>query len=132
VFGREQALTPGGVARFIEETRGVEVGKQVRRALLIDRRRTNSLTIHGGPHDGRVVPHDAGQQGGRVVAVDPLSQVGPDLSALAVYAVALHAAFALEQQLTARRVNRSERRPRGAGETGNGDESNGPHKIPIS
>ena len=70
--------------------------EDVRRGLLVKRSGPDSLTIHRGPHRGSVVPHDACQQRGCVITSYPLSQVGRDLSALAVDAMALNTTLAFE------------------------------------
>ena len=71
----------------------------------------------------------ARQQSRRVITIDPFAQVRRSVSTFSIHAVALDAAFAVEQPLATLRINGADRSPDGAdGDNGNG-KSRGPHRV---
>ena len=70
----EKMLAPPGIARFVEEAGGVEISEEIGRGLFVQTGALNVLLRHGRPHGGGVVPHGAGQGGGREVPVEGASR----------------------------------------------------------
>src|SRR5450759_2993319 len=71
----------------------------------------DALLLHGGPHIGRVIPHQAGHHRGSVVATHAARQIGRQGTAFALQAVTLNALFAVEQLFAAPGVAGDNTRP---------------------
>src|SRR5579864_2845009 len=88
MFGLEDLLAALRFPRFLEETDGKEVGKQIVAVLLAHLWAFDSLVFHGGPHHWRVVPHDARENSRGEPAAHGTAQVGSGVAAFSLLAEA--------------------------------------------
>src|SRR4051794_17222113 len=97
---RESGPAAGRVPRFIEETRGVEVCKQIGGLAGAQLGTADAGGVHGAPHHGSVVPHGGGEMRRRVAPADDDAEVGAHFPAAAIDPVTPNALFLLEDLLS--------------------------------
>ena len=93
-------LAAGGVAGLFEVAGGDEVGEQIGGLFRGHVALLNALPLHGGPHIGGVIPHEAGHHRGGIVAIHAAGEIGREGTAFPVQAVTLDALLAGEELLT--------------------------------
>jgi hypothetical protein len=93
-FFHEQTPSAADVATIFKETRHIEIGEQMGRAVGSDAGLLDFGGIHGGPHGGGVVPHLRGHAGGGIASPAKAAEVRAGVAAFAAGAVASEALLA--------------------------------------
>ena len=132
MLGGKQTLAACGVPRLLEETRGIEIGKQIGRRLFGQVACRHTSLAHSGPHSRRVIPHGGRERRRREVAVNALAEIGPNGSTFSVNAMALNAGQRFKQLRAAHRVRREGGGMEGQGRSGNNYQDSRHHRVNLN